>query len=491
MQIEFRCACGAKLRTAAANAGKKTKCPKCGAMVLIAAPAAVSDEPVLETVAVPIPAPAAPSPARSARSAGLATGQPASSGSRPAQSIAKPRVVAAKPAGPRPVPAQPVSDFDPLGLPDLNFPQFPPAGATPWTAAGGFAAPRKRRSKDLRWLWISLGAGAAVVVGLIAVVGVGLAIVGSMKRSSRSFATSSAFPGAKPGSGAPAAQPGKKVDGPPLSDAEAEAVVTRFVEAVRSRNFNLCKQLFNVERFYEQIADEVQLSGSERRGFVSAARIQPQLWDQIYPVTRMSGGEYVVLRPVRRGGELRVVVRMSSDQTGLNYHEFITRRNDKGEGEIADVFILTAGNTYGESIREIISAMLAGRNNSLLGRFGGGDKQAVENSQTLQRIKLLEKTAPQQALKEFDKLPPEMQRKKTLMIVRMQLASSAGSDEYARAFEAFRSAYPGDASLDLLSIDYYIDRQDNASALAAAQRLNTYVGGDPLLDEMIAKLQTL
>ncbi|MGN6544590.1 MAG: hypothetical protein ACTHK7_06050 [Aureliella sp.] len=385
----------------------------------------------------------------------------------------------------RPTRPQPPRAEDPLGLGDLNFPpsQFPAnPGPAPsaWPAAASYAAPRKRATMNMRPVWIALAISAACVV---AFVGVGtLAYV--VAKNARSGAMAGAPGKAAQGSAAPQAPVG-----PPVSEAEAEDVVKRFVTAVRGRDFNLCKHLFDTDKLYESIADMAGLSRLERRGFLAGARGQPQIWEQVYSHTH-TGGDYVVLRPVRRNGEVRVIVRLSSEQAGINYHEYILRRNEQQEVRIDDVYIVAAGSTLKESISGMVMAMLGNRNSSFLSRLTGSDKLAAESGKSLQKIKTLMNAAPAEALKEFDRLPPELQKEKSVMIMKLMVAGAVDPDKHAAVFEEFQRAHPGDASLDLLAIDYYINRNDKANAIASAERLNAFVGGDKLLDDLIGGLKS-
>ena len=457
MQVEFQCVCGTRMRTSADNVGKRTRCAKCQAPVLIVPLSSSSSS----------TAPTAPRPAADSKVASSRVPRPA---------VVKARsVVAAKPVAP----AAPA--FDPLELGDLSFPmaQFPVDPT--WSSTTAYSAPRRKRTANTRWLWIGLGIGALC---LIAVIGVGTVVLAISRGRAvvASRTTGGAFSSASIASV-------RKPFGPPVSSSEAEEVVRRYVQAVYDHDFGVCKALFSMDRIYEEIADEAKMSSNERRQFLASARSQTPLWMQLQPVIGV-GGEYVVLRPIQRGSELRVVVRLSSQQTGLNYHEYILRRADTGQAEIADVYVMTAGNTLGESMRRMVMTLLAGRSTSLLGRLGGADKQLIQNSKTLEKIKQLSKGAPKLALNEYKNLPLELQQEKTMMILKLQLCAEGSPGEYAATFEEFQRLFPGDKSIDLLSIDYYIARNDHQSAIASAERLNAHVGGDPFLEQLIIGLRS-
>ena len=447
------------MRTSADNVGKRTRCAKChGPVLIVALPGSDSQ--------------AAPAGPRTPAGSNVAS---SSRGTPQAKVKARP-VVTAKPVAPA------AAAFDLLELGDLTFPVAQVPVDPTWTPAAAYTAPRRKRTPNTRWLWIGLGIGALC---LIAVVGAA-ALVFAISRG-RAVVASSSAGGAFPSTSIAAVK--RPSIGPPVSSSEAEDVVRRYVQAVYDHDFGVCKSLFSMDRIYEEIAAEAKMSTNERRQFLASARSQTPLWMQLQPVIGM-GGEYVVLRPIQRSSEMRVIVRLSSEQTGLNYHEYIVRRADTGQAEIADVYIMTAGNTLGESMRRMIMTLLAGRSTSLLGRLGGADKQLIQNSKTLEKIKQLSKGAPKLALNEYKNLPLELQQEKTMMILKLQLCAEGSPGEYAATFEEFQRLFPGDKSIDLLSIDYYIARNDHQSAIASAERLNAHVGGDPFLEQLIIGLRS-
>jgi hypothetical protein len=292
------------------------------------------------------------------------------------------------------------------------------------------------------------------------------------------------------GAKASAAAPFKRESvGAPITEAEAEDVVRRFVAAVNGRDFNRCKQLLKLDWVYEEIANEAKFSARDRRDFLAGVRQAPPLWGQIYSVIAL-GGEYVVLQPVRRDGEVRIVVRLSSEKSGLNYHEYIVRRNETQQPEIADVYIMTDGDTFSQIARRTVMSVIGRRDNSLASWMGVPTKEMREANEILKRASAMAASNPRGALEEFKKLPADLQREKPWMLFKLRLCSQIGPEAYAEAFEDFRRSFPNDGSIELLALDYHINRNDNASAIARAERLKAYLGGDPLLDKLITGLRS-
>ncbi|MCC6509016.1 MAG: hypothetical protein IT423_07910, partial [Pirellulaceae bacterium] len=493
MQIEFECSCGARMRTSFDNLGKKTKCPKCSAIVaipdsapLVESPDSVSTRTPANPVASrpvpaqPVPAqpvtarpvPAQPAPARPAP-ASSGPARPVPARPVPAQPVTAQRVTAqrvtaqrvtAQPVSARPVPARPVparpiaaqpvaapaaSGFDPLALdPFDQLPMPGPStlgsvqmGAGNWSAAA-YAAPRRRQPK---WLWPVVGLTGTGICGLVGLLLLLRGFSGTPSLSSASPPSSGtgstnsppAALGSQANSSGASAKPAS-----PISEAEARMVGDRFIAAVVAANRQECAAIFRMDEIIDDLAKEVGLSARERSEFSAGFNKRGQYCDQILPAVA-AGGKYELLRPVQRGNQMRLIVRLQSHDGGLNYHELIMSRAKDNSIFISDAYILTSGETMGESIRRLVIAMFAGRDLSLIGRLTGASRKMAENGKALTKITTLVKTAPQLALAEIKQLPPELQREKMVLIMKLTVTLATDSSEYEQTFEEYQRLFPG------------------------------------------------
>jgi biotin carboxyl carrier protein len=74
------------------------------------------------------------------------------------------------------------------------------------------------------------------------------------------------------------------------------------------------------------------------------------------------------------------------------------------------------------------------------------------------------------------------------IILRAKSAVKVSPGEYLGALRFWRANYPNDSSVDLVSIDAFFLQEKYDMALAAVERLDTSVGGDPYLDSYRAGL---
>jgi tetratricopeptide (TPR) repeat protein len=87
-----------------------------------------------------------------------------------------------------------------------------------------------------------------------------------------------------------------------------------------------------------------------------------------------------------------------------------------------------------------------------------------------------------EALGALSALPPELRKDKLVLIRRLGIALQAGDDEYKKAIALFEKHRPNDPALLLVSVDGLMMTREYAKALAAVDRLDKVVGGDPYLD---------
>jgi len=91
----------------------------------------------------------------------------------------------------------------------------------------------------------------------------------------------------------------------------------------------------------------------------------------------------------------------------------------------------------------------------------------------------------------YNQLPASLQREKFILAQRLRAAQASDMKEYLACIETWQRAYPGDPSLDLISIDACILRKEYPKALECVDRLDRSIGGDPYLDFQRALIYSL
>lgn len=441
------------MRTPPENAGKKARCKNCAALVAI--------------------------PERSPSQNPTQLVKPKPVQARPVQ--AKP--VQAKPVQARPVqPPAPATGFDHLVDP------FSFDGPLGYNVGNSWTAPKPQKSSHSPWLAVMAVVASLCLVGVMAGVIALINIVSKANLVSAKRPDNNAARATAPNGGTVSTELSKTKQFADISEAEALEVGNRFVSAVKSGDLSTCDRIFNIENVINSIALEVQMSERDKRSFLTGFRAQPSLAQQVHLATQQ-GGSYTLLRALKRDGQSRVIIRLDSEQGGFNYHELMLDRAPSNEVIVSDVYLLSLGEAFGDTIRRVVIMMVASQNQSLLARLSGSRRQMAQHAKTLAQITRLSKVSPHQTLAEMKKLPIELQQEKTLMLIKLTAASQVGDAEHQATFEEFRRLFPNDPSLDLHSIDYHITRNETDQAIAAIKRLLLYIGGDAMLEALISNLQ--
>jgi tetratricopeptide (TPR) repeat protein len=95
---------------------------------------------------------------------------------------------------------------------------------------------------------------------------------------------------------------------------------------------------------------------------------------------------------------------------------------------------------------------------------------------------------PGKALAALAALPKKAQESKPLQLLKIQAASAVDDASYEAAIAGYEKLFPGDPSLNLVSIDGFIVRKNFSEALKVVDRLDESLGGDPYLDELRVSL---
>jgi hypothetical protein len=163
---------------------------------------------------------------------------------------------------------------------------------------------------------------------------------------------------------------------------------------------------------------------------------------------------------------------------GVNYVAFRPGKDAKGKVRAVDMYSFMAGQASSAVMRDLLD--------TLLERSASENVKLDEKMTRIRTATLAGKEDEARAI--LATFPPEVRAKKGLMVQRVALSASLPPAEYQQALDEYAKLFPGDPSLDLVAVDGHWLRKDYASSLAAVDRLDRTVGGDPYLDGLRAML---
>jgi hypothetical protein len=191
------------------------------------------------------------------------------------------------------------------------------------------------------------------------------------------------------------------------------------------------------------------------------------------------GGSYRFLWNRKVGGERRVRFRMVDVEGGLNYHDYVLTRSG-GRVRAVDLQILLAGELLSVTLRRLLLPAAVDQSRSLLERLTTEESEVVKHADQLARLAAF-KRDPKAALAAYATLPPSLQQEKSVLLMRILAAFASSDAEYVAAIADFRRAHPRDACVDVISLDYYVLKQQYGAALEGLGRVEQAEGPDPYL----------
>lgn len=272
--------------------------------------------------------------------------------------------------------------------------------------------------------------------------------------------------------------------GEPITDAEALSVGKRVEAAVQSGDVEAFGAEFDWGAFGELVLADIPANSKQARNFRAGVgrgmdRSLPTISQQL--VGQWALGSYVLLGVQDKPDGKRLLFRLQAADGGLNYHEHCLARRG-GAVRAVDIYILMSGERLAESMQRMLLTAMPPDQLDVLARLSGKHKEFLKHATTFKQMTDAMKAGEnQQAMELYQKLPPILQENKMVQVLRVMAAARLEDAEYLQAIDEYRRLFPGDASIDLISIDSYLMRKQWLDAHQAIDRLDAAVGGDPYL----------
>ena len=225
------------------------------------------------------------------------------------------------------------------------------------------------------------------------------------------------------------------------------------------------------------------------RGVVSAVQGPNGLLAQLQS-TIHSGGTFKMTRVLQEPAGTRVRFRMEHSEGGVNFHDYLLQ-DQGGRIRAIDIRIAATGEDMSQTLHRVEMLTLAQSNRSFLDRVTGRDVEFVKHFKDITAITAANQSKNcEEALRITATLPESVRNEKFCLLQEYQAAlSSTRPEALVNVVERFRSAYPHDVAVDLLSIDYYVTKENVPEAIQCALRFNKNLEGDAAVIALIAGLQ--
>jgi hypothetical protein len=289
---------------------------------------------------------------------------------------------------------------------------------------------------------------------------------------------------APPPPAAPAKQAAQPKPTVPITQHDGNRFVEELQAAVSKRDAPTINAVFNWDAFLQRVLAGVEMSAADQK-LTEAPLLQGAKNGQASNVLSAlnSGGTYHFLRSREADGKFRSLWRVTSMESGFNYHDYELAKGNDGKVRAVDVQIVSAGESMSQLMRRNVLPIIATKT-GITSDLSAEEQAYVKNLNTIREMMSLAQARDfASALAKWKTLPQVVQATKSMRLFRVTLAQRALlQTEYIDALEELRSAFPKESWIALVSIDAFSLQDKYDQALAAVDELEQSVGGDPYLD---------
>jgi hypothetical protein len=186
---------------------------------------------------------------------------------------------------------------------------------------------------------------------------------------------------------------------------------------------------------------------------------------------------------------IRVIPSTSGEGT-ISYCRLYLQQGEDGSARAVDIYPFLTAEMFSETLRRMLMPLAADLSRSFLDKLIGGQSDFVKDMPKLAEIsQLTVRGDHRRALEMFKSLRPGTLKDKYVLLMRLRAEQSADERAYAATLGEFRSLFPDDRAVDLLSIDYYFVRKDYGKVVECIDRVDQLIGGDPYLRFLRANME--
>jgi tetratricopeptide (TPR) repeat protein len=289
------------------------------------------------------------------------------------------------------------------------------------------------------------------------------------------------------GAGQVAPPPAIASSGATLTEDEAREFASEFEDAAYALDSNALSRMIDWRTVAVEATRGTEAPEAMAKEFQDAFARQTEAGQSGLVISLLDeigkGGSLTPINVFASKAQRGVRFRLITGAGALNYFDFTLARRPDGTIKAVDVFIYASGESVIQTARQFFLSAVAQENRGFLARLAGKEQALMKHLTTLQQMhEDLRAGRHQAVLSAYDGLPDELKRERVFLVPRYSAAAEVSEAQYAEALADFRRFYPNDPSAELIMIDVHVLQQDYDAALAAIDRLDRTIGGDPYLN---------
>jgi hypothetical protein len=259
-------------------------------------------------------------------------------------------------------------------------------------------------------------------------------------------------------------------------------------DSVQKGDISLFSKTFDRDAFLDRVLQPIKMSDALEENL--RTNLQSKISsDDVAEAIRKNGRNFTFVGVRRLDNDYHLLFRSMSPQNELVYYGYPMGKSASGAITVVDVFCFAPPELFSETIRRGCLTAVAVADKSAVENWTDKQKDYIDSQQDWNdfanqciagRHAVAEKTYP--------KLPDSLRTDPYILYQRARVAMREDESTFLTAIAPWRQVRPNDAALQLLVSDYYVARNRATESIAAYDKLNAQLGGDPQLDLRIAKL---
>lgn len=259
-------------------------------------------------------------------------------------------------------------------------------------------------------------------------------------------------------------------------------------DSVQKGESSLFAKTFDRDAFLDRVLESIKLPDALQENL--RTNLQSRITsDDVGEAIRKNGRNFTFVGVRRFDYEYRLLFRSATPNNELVYYSFPMGKSASGAITLVDVFCFAPPELMSETIRRGCLTAVAVADKSLVEDWTAKQKDYIDSQQDWNdfanqciagRHAVAEKTYP--------KLPDSLRNDPYVLYQRARVAMREDESTFLGAITPWKKERPKDPALQLMVSEYYVQKNRASEAIAAYDKLNAQLGGDPQLDLRLARL---
>jgi hypothetical protein len=268
-----------------------------------------------------------------------------------------------------------------------------------------------------------------------------------------------------------------------LSSAQTQKFVEfgkEIEKTIAARDGSFFNEAFDATMFLDRVTKTTQdgelddFNNGFRKGFTAKFKMGDLIINEIG-----EGGMYSYLNHYEKDGVHHLLFRLFSLEKGLNYHDFELAVRDETI-RIVDCYIFLISETLSTTFKRTYSTLLPQSSGSA---EVDELKKEVEQFAKISVIKShLSALDYNKALEVYNTVSDRYKTEKIFRLLKIEIERGIDDKSYMAAIDDYQGAFPGDLTIELISIDKYYLSKEFEKVLSSLDRIQASIKvKDPIL----------